>query len=153
MKIATSRKLLVFCDVPGRHRTFVKLLKITMLSFYCGSVVTTNVLELLFTSTQQNFRYHFITLRHPGTFSKTLEINCKLLCHSNVSDFMCIFCHYRHLRTHYSQGISRFHQMYDFMILRHPGTFKVIHYKKSYIVTIFSIKLSFQSQRYRHPVI
>ena len=97
-----------------------------MLSFYCGSVVTTNVLELLLTSSQQTLRYQFITLRHPGTFSKNHEINCKIVCYSNVSDLMCIYCHYRRLRTHYSLDMSRFHQIYDFMILRHPGTFMVL---------------------------
>ena len=61
--------------------------------FYCGSVLTTKVLKLLLTSTWQNFRYQFITLRHPGTFSKNLEINSKIVCFSKVSDLMCIYCH------------------------------------------------------------
>ena len=124
-----------------------------MLSFYCGSVVTTNVLELLLTSTLQNLRYQFITLRHPGTFSKNLEINCKIVCYSNVSDLMFIFCQYRHLRTHYSLHKSRFHQTYNFMILRHPGTFMVVQNKKSFLATIMTIKLSIQSYHYKHLVI
>ena len=49
-----------------------------------------------------------------------------------MSDFMCIYCHYRHLRTLYSLDMSRFHQIYDFMILRYPGTFMVVKNKKSY---------------------
>ena len=52
-----------------------------------------------------------------------------------MSDFMCIYCHYSHLRTLYSLDMSRFHQIYDFMILRHPGTFiffMVVQNKKSY---------------------
>ena len=102
-----------------------------MLSFfYCGSVVTTNVLELLLTSTLQALRYQFITLRHPGTFFKNHEINCKIVCYPNVSDLMCIYCYYGRLRTHYSLDMSRFHQTYDFMILRHPGTFMVVQNKK-----------------------
>ena len=119
-----------------------------MFSFYCGSLVTTNVLELLSTFIWQNFNH----MCHPGTFSENLEINCHIVCYSNVSDFMCKYCHYRHLRTHYSLDMSRFHQIYD-LILRHPRTFKVVHYKKSYKATIISIKLSFQSYHYRHPVI
>ena len=94
-------------------------------------------------------RYQFITLRHPGTFPKNLEINCKLVCYSNVHDLMCIYCHYRRLRTHYSLDMSRFHQIYNFMILRHPGTFMVVQNKKSYLATFISIKLSFQSYHYK----
>ena len=123
-----------------------------MLSFYGGSVVTINVLELLLTSLQQNLKYQFITLCHPGIFSKNLEINCKLVCYSNVSDLMCIYCHYIRLRTHYSLEMSRFHQIYDFRILRHPGTFMVVQNKKSYLATIMYIKLSFQSYHYKHLV-
>ena len=96
--------------------------------------------------------YDFMILRHPGTLSKNLEINCKLVCHSNVSDFLCICCHYRHLRTHCSLDMSRFHQIYDFMILCHPGSFMVVQNKKSYLATIISIKLSFQSYHYRQLV-
>ena len=97
-----------------------------MLSFfYCGSVVTPNVLELLLTSTFHTFQYQFITLRHPDTFSENLKIYLKNVFYYNVSDFECIFCHYRHLGTNYSLNMSRFHQIYDFMTLHHPGTFKV----------------------------
>ena len=120
--------------------------------FYCGSVVTTNVLEQLLTSTKQNLINQFIRLRHPGTFSKNLEINCKIVCYSNVSDLMCIYCPYRRLRTHYSLDMSRFHQIYDFTILHHPGTFMVVQNKKSYLATIMSIKLSFQLYHYKHLV-
>ena len=75
-------------------------------------------------------RYQFITLCHPGTFSKNLEINCKIVCYFNVSDLMCIYCHYRRLRTHYSLDMSRFHQIYNFMILLHPRTLMVVQNKK-----------------------
>ena len=63
---------------------------------------------------------------------------------------MCIYCHYVRLRTHYSLHMSRFRQIYDFMILRHPGTFMVVKNKKNYLATIMSIKLSFQSYLYKH---
>ena len=49
--------------------------------------------------------------------------------------------------------MSRFHQIYDFMILRHPGTFMIVQNKKSYLATIIYIKLSFQSYHYKHLVI
>ena len=45
-----------------------------------------------------------------------------------------------------------FNQIYDFMILRHPRTFMVVQNKKSYLATIMSIKLSFQSYHYKHLV-
>ena len=116
------------------------------------ALVTTNVLELFLTSTQQNLRYQFITLRHPGTFSENLEINCTIVCYSNVSDLMCIYCHYRRLRTYCRLGMSRCHKIYNFTILCHPGTFMVVQNKKSYLATIISIKLSFQSYHYKHLV-
>ena len=62
--MATLRKILDFCDIPVRRRKFLWLLKIalvnlffflTMLSFYCRPVVTTNDLKLLLNSTCQNF--------------------------------------------------------------------------------------------------
>ena len=65
---------------------------------------------------------------------------------------MCIYCQYRRLRTHYSLDMSRFQKIYDFMILRHPGTFMVVQNKKSYLATNISIKLSFQSYHYKHLV-
>ena len=43
---------------------------------------------------------------------------------------MGIYCHCPHLRTHYSLDKSRFDQLYDFMVLRHPGTFMVVQNKK-----------------------
>ena len=89
----------------------------------------------------------------PWDIFKNLEINCKIVCYSNVSDLMCIYCHYGRLRTQYSLDMSRFQQIYDFMILRHPGTFMVVQNKKSYFATIMSIKLSFQSYHYKHLVI
>ena len=58
---------------------------------------------------------------------------------------MCIYCHYRRLGTNYSLDMSRFHQIYDFVILCHPWTFMDVQNKKSYLATIISIKLSFQS--------
>ena len=94
-------------------------------SFYCGTVITINVLELLLTLSLRTFKYQFITLRHPGTFSENFEINFKIVYYYIVSDFKCIYCHNRHLGTYYSLNMSRFHQIYDFMTLHHPGTFKV----------------------------
>ena len=89
----------------------------------------------------------------PWDIFKNLEINCRIVGYSNVSDLMCIYFHYGRLRTHYSLDMSRFHQIYDFMILRHPGTFMVVQNKKSYLATIIYIKLSFQSYHYKHLVI
>ena len=71
------------------------------------------------------FKYQFITLRPPGTFSENLKINFKIVLYYNVSDFKCIYCHFKHLGTHYSLNMSWFHQIYDFMTSHTPGTFKV----------------------------
>ena len=139
-----------FLWCPGVNRTFVKLLKIrlnifwTIVSSYCGSVVTTNVLELLSTSTLQNFKNRFIIRHHHRTFSENLKINSKIVCYYNVS----VFCAYtvttdiwETFLAWISQGFTKF----DFMICWHPGTFKVVHYKKSYLAKIISIKHIFKS--------
>ena len=47
----------------------------------------------------------------------------------------------------------RFHQIYEFMILRHPGTFMVVQNNKSNLATIMFIKLNFQSYHYEHLMI
>ena len=107
-------------------KLFRKILNLLKKNF----VVTTNVLKILLTSNYQNIRYQFITLRQPGTFSEKFEINCNIVYYFNASDFMCIYCHYGHLRTYYRLDMSRFHQIYDFMILHHPGKLKVVRKKK-----------------------
>ena len=114
----------------------MKLLKINnkpifyYVLFSCASVVSKNELELLLTLTKHNFNYLFIILRHPGTFSENQKKNySRIVCSSNVTDCMCIYCHYRRLRTRSRLDMQRFHQIDEFMILRHPGTFKVVQYK------------------------
>ena len=69
--------------------------------------------------------------------------------------FVCayIVTTYVHLQTRSSLDMQRIHIIYEFMILRHPGTFMVVQNKKSYFATIMSIKLSFQSYHYKHLVI
>ena len=153
-------KFLDFCDVPGWRKTFVKLLKIRPNFFFFYYVqfllclcIHYKCFRTTLTSTWQNFNNQFIILRHQGTFSENLKINCRIVCYSIVTDFMCIYCHYRLLKTRSSLDIARFHQIYNFKILRHPGTFKVVQYKKSYKATNISIKLSFQSLHYIHWVI
>ena len=157
-KIATPRKLLVFCDVPGWRRTFFKLLKIRLnLFFYnvkfllwlCSHY---KCLRSTFDFKLANFEISVHHTASPRDIFQNLEINCKIVCNSNVSDLMCIYCHYRRLRAHYSLDMSRFHQIYDFIIFRHPGTFMVVQNKKSCLATIMSIKISFQSYHYKHLV-
>ena len=143
----------MFFSVLSYGITHIKRKEKYVRFYYCGSLVFTNLLELLLTSIQQKLKYRLIKVRHPGTFSANLEFNCKIVCYSKVSDLMCIYCHYRHLRTQYRLNMSRFHKIYDFMILRHPGHLWLSMTKKSYIDTIISIKLSLQSYHYRNPEI
>ena len=62
-----------------------------MFSFSYGSVVTTNVLELLLTLILQNVYETFIILCHPGTFAENLKENCRINSSFTVTDFMCIY--------------------------------------------------------------
>ena len=154
MKIAWLRKFLDICDVLGWRRTFVKLLKmknkpnLLHVLFSCASVVSKNELELLRTLTKHNFNYLFIILHHPGIFLGNLLKNIP-----NVTYCMCIYCHYRHLRTCSRLDMQRFHQIDEFMVLRHPWKFNAVQYKQCYKGTIIPINLSFQSQCYIHWVI
>ena len=119
-------------------------------SFYGGSLVTTNVLNILWIFTWQTFNCQCIVLCHPGTLSENLKITCKicLFFYSNVTDLMSIYRHYRHLRTHSRMYIARCHHIYDFKILRHPKTFKVVQYKTALVpalLYVFYGKRSFVS--------
>ena len=98
--------------------------------FSCTSTVSKNGLELLLTLTKQNFNYLFIILRHSGNFfGKSFKNYFRIVCSSNVTDCMCIYCQYRRLRTRSTLDMQRVHQIDEFMILCHPGTFDVVQYK------------------------
>ena len=110
------RKWLDVCDVLGGCRIFVKLLK-TRLNLFLNHFQFVLWLFSAYKCFRTTFNFdltksHCVTLGH----SENPNRNCRIVCYSNVTDFMCIYCHYRLVRTHSSLNMSKFQKIYDFMI-------------------------------------
>ena len=119
-------------DFPRKNLTC--LVK-TVLVIEPGGMMMTMVMTMLTLMMVDNY-CRICTVLHPGTFffwilsfQKILKNYSGIVCFLNVTDCMCIYCHYRRLRTRSRLDIQRFHQIDEFMILRHPGTLKVVQYK------------------------